>query len=72
LAEAAIEVRALRVIRGGKPVLPKTMLEVARDSVTRLMGSALAASGGRDLAITVGATLLCWALGALTLRRRTA
>jgi hypothetical protein len=48
------------------------MLEVARGSVTRLMGSALAASGGRDLAITVGATLLCWALGALTLRRRTA
>jgi ABC-2 type transport system ATP-binding protein len=38
LAEDAIEVRDLRVVRGGRPVLPGISLTVERGSVTGLLG----------------------------------
>jgi ABC-2 type transport system ATP-binding protein len=38
LAEDAIEVRDLRVVRGGRPVLPGISLTVEHGSVTGLLG----------------------------------
>jgi ABC-2 type transport system ATP-binding protein len=66
----AVHVEDLRVVRGGRVVLPGISFAVARGRVTGLLGPS--GSGKTTLMrAIVGATLLALALGAATLRRRT-
>jgi ABC-2 type transport system ATP-binding protein len=79
---AAIEVNDLWVVRGERVVLPGLSAEIEAGSVSGLLGPSgsgkstlmraivASAPGSPSIVVTIGATLL--ALGAATLRRRTA
>jgi ABC-2 type transport system ATP-binding protein len=77
LAEAAIEVRELRVLRGGREVLPGISLGVERASVTGLLGPSgtgkttlIRAVVGVQIVESGQVTVLGEAAGSPSLRRR--